>query len=331
MAQLLVDLLTLEEGHPGKLRRRRFTEKWGIEDRELLSRLWDFSSTLMKSGLGKPVTPVYRTSRGDMLLGNEEWVILLEEGAPPLPDLPELKKLKRVQRGRATRADRAENSVAAINRSGILDRILDQKMRLWLYDEQSSAADLVTKLLKPLCKTGVADPRLFPLGKEFEGSIYSLALLEALHLIYFDRYLEKCFVCNYSAEIKHQCCISACKAPYFIPPRKGAIGCAEHCGRTFRNSAAFKALVRSGASKDSSLAPPVTAPSDDWQKPLLKDTPNLVRFESEESSETSASKLCAFHKCAYRVAAAPYTGVGILAVLSGGGFDGSTVSLARVS
>lgn len=43
-------------------------------------------------------------------------------------------------------------------------------------------------------------------------------------------------------------------------------------------------------------------------------------------------RACAFHKCAYRVAAAVYAGVGIFAVLpGGGGFGGAAVSLARVS
>lgn len=285
MAQLLVDLLNLEEGRPGRLRRSRFNTKWGIEDHEKLHRLWDFAATLTRNGLGEPVAPIYRTARGEVTYGDEGWVLLQGEGGLELPNAPELKNIQRVRRGRANRADRAEVSVAAINRNGVLDRILDQKMRMWLYDEKSSAADLVTKLLKPLCKTGAADPRLFPLREKLEGSFYSLALLEALYLIYTDRYLEKCFVCAYPAETASQHGISACKTPYFIPPRKGVRGCPEHRGRVFRNSAAYKALSRVKTVKTPSQAP-ATAPSDDWQKPLLKDSPDVEAFEPVGSEPT---------------------------------------------
>lgn len=145
MAQLLVDLLNVEEGRPGRLRRKRFEAKWEITDRD---RLWVFASRLTRSGLGKPVAPVYRTLKGDLLLGNEDWVLVQQEGAQS-PEGEEFKKIKQVRRDRATRTDREQNSIMAINRNGILDRLLDQTMRICLYGEKSSAAELVTKLLKP--------------------------------------------------------------------------------------------------------------------------------------------------------------------------------------
>lgn len=247
VGQLLTDVLNVEEGAPRSLRVRRFVKKWELED---WGRLRTEIYRLTKNGIGNPPAPVYRNLDGEIHLDDGSWIYVQENPEAPIPAEVLEKKIKIVRRGRARRQDRSQSTTIYINRHGILDRILEQKIRQYLAYEESEGANLVSSLAKPIIEVGKVDVRDFPLERYIRcDSVWSIALLEACFLVYTDRYIEKCFVSEYSEERLKQSGISACHAPYFVPMRRGIRGCSHHRGKKFRDSAAYKRLLRSTPSE----------------------------------------------------------------------------------
>lgn len=237
VGQLMIDLLNVRSGRPPGLRRKRFRTKWGIEPN---NRLIDEAAYFYRCGLGPPEAPVYRRARGAIHQG-PEWVPLVENSE-------QAQMSGGIFRSHATRADVADDYTKyELNRHGILERVLDQKMRIYLAREFSAGADYVASLLKDLQENDRADLRRFPLREEIEcKSPWCVLLLEALHLIYSDRQVERCQIADVPREARIACGIERCKAPYFVAPRRGTRGCPVHRGREFRRSGSLKRLVRSG-------------------------------------------------------------------------------------
>lgn len=237
VGQLLIDLLNVRSGRPRGLRLRRFRAKWGLEpDTRLIGEAENF----YLSGLGPPVAPVYRRARGAIHQG-PEWVPLVENSE-------QAQMSGGIFLSHATRADVADDYTKyELNRHGILERVLDQKMRIYLAREFSAGADYVARLMEDLQENDRADLRRFPLREEIEcKSPWCVILLEALHLIYSDRQIERCQIADVPHETRIACGIERCKAPYFVAPRRGTRGCPIHRGREFRRSERFKRLVRAG-------------------------------------------------------------------------------------
>lgn len=250
MCQLLTDTLNLHLGRPKRLRKKRFEQKWkGVETGRLFAEI----HRLVQNGLGETQVPVDRTLKGGILEPGTPWAWRQSsagEQVPPEEIIRELGDVPVVQRGHAKRSDRGDYSIIDINRRGVLERNLQQKVHQYLCRDTSLGADIFVDLVKQWRETGQVDSHRFPWGTAIEcGTIWSLMLLEVSFLIYTDRHIERCWVADYPLEILQHCGIQPCMAPYFVPARRGTLGCRHHHGREFRNSAAYKRLSRAAPSQ----------------------------------------------------------------------------------